>query len=257
MDEREELGKKIVQGLYREGMILTWYRDRPQGWTLSSGLWSPFYINLRVICSASTELYRLTGKAIALQLKEAGFSPDGKHKLVGIAMGGIPLANAATLETNIPSLYTRKLPEEVKTPEQLDKYLNDHGQRALVEGDFNPGDTLAIVDDLIVKFDSKLLARRQIEQEAQRRKFSNVTINDVFIVLDREQGGQEIAKKEGMTVHSLIPFKSKGLDWLKDSLSPIEYETMVDYLNDNQKYQDKAMQEKLTKAAEENSKPKN
>lgn len=250
MDEREELGKKIVEGLYKEGMILTWYKDKPQGWNLASGLYSPIYINLRLICSVDTGLYRMVGKAIALLLKDAGFVPDGRHKLVGIAMAGIPIANAATLETNIPSLYTRKLPEEVKTPEALDKYINDHGQRALVEGDFKAGDTLGIVDDLVARFDSKLLAKSQIEQEIKRRNLSDVNVNDVFVVLDREQGAADVAKKAGIGLHSLIPFRSKGLEWLKDSLSDIEYTTIKDYLGDSEKYQTKEMQAQLQAEAQ-------
>jgi orotate phosphoribosyltransferase len=245
MDEQEELGMKIVQGLYKEKMILTWYRDKPQGWTLVSGLYSPLYINLRLICSVDTELYRLAGKAMALLLNNAGFVSDGKHRIVGIAMAGVPLANAATLASNIPSLYTRKLPEDVKTPEALDNYIKAHGQHSLVEGDLRPGDRLGIVDDLVARFDSKLLAKSQIEQEIRRRNLSDVTVNDVFVLLDREQGGAEVARKNGINLHSLIPFASKGLEWLKGSLSDIEYTTIKDYLSDPQKYQTKEMQEKL------------
>jgi orotate phosphoribosyltransferase len=250
MDAQQELGEKIVRELYKEGMILTWYRDRPQGWTLASGLYSPLYINLRLICSADPELYRLAGKAMAMLLKKNGFVSDGKHRMVGIAMAGIPLANAATLESGVPSLYTRKLPEDVKTPEELDKYIRAHGQKALVEGDFEAGDRLAMVDDLVSTFDSKLLARSQIEQEIKRRDLPGVTVGDVFVLLDREQGGVEAAKKSGMNLHSLIPFASKGLDWLKDSLSEVEYTTIKDYLSNPQKYQTVEMREKLRALAQ-------
>ncbi len=245
MDEKEKLGKKIVKGLYKEKMILTWYNDKPQGWTLASGLYSPLYINLRLICSADTKLYKMVGKAIAMLLNDAGFVSDGKHRLVWIAMAGIPIANAATLQSNIPSLYTRKLPEDVKTPDALDNYIKAHGQHALVEGDFRAGDRLAIVDDLVARFDSKLLAKSQIEQEIRRRNLPDVTVDDVFVLLDREQGGTEIAQKSGIRLHSLIPFRTKGLEWLKGSLSAVEYNTIKDYLSDPQKYQTKEMQEKL------------
>ena len=245
----EELGRQIMKGLYKERMILTWYRDRPAGWTLVSGLYSPIFINLRLICSADTELYRLVGKAMAKMMKRSGFVPDGRHRAVGIAMAGIPLANAATLEGGVPSLYTRKLPEEVKTKEELENYMRAHGQKSLVEGDLRDGDRLAIIDDLVTKFDSKLLAKSQIEQEAARRNISDVVVSDVFVLLDREQGAAEAARNAGVRLHSLIPFRSKGLEWLRDQISDVEYDTIKDYLDDPQKYQSDEARERLQSMA--------
>ncbi|MDE1860379.1 MAG: hypothetical protein KGH72_01545 [Candidatus Micrarchaeota archaeon] len=244
----EELGKEIVQRLYDEGMIRTWYRDKPGGWVTASGMYTPFFINLRLISSVpsgSIDLYKKAGQAIALMLNDAGFVSDGKHRLVGVAMAGIALANAATLMTGIPSLYTRKLPEEVKTADDVEKYLKAHGQKALVEGDFKSGDKLAIVDDLVTTFGSKLLAIGQVEQEAKQRGITNISLKDVVVLIDREQGGTQRAKELGYNLRALIPFASKGVHWLKGSLAPIEYETIVDYLKDPQSYQNKEAQDKL------------
>ncbi len=145
---REQLGKDIISSMYQERMVLTWYRDKPEGWTLASGLWSPFYVNMRLVSSTKNpELYRNAGKAIGMLLDDIGFVPDGKHRVVGVAMAGIPLANAVTLQKGIPSLYTRKLPEDVKNPEKLNEYLKAHGQHAMVEGEIESGDRLAIIDD--------------------------------------------------------------------------------------------------------------
>ena len=46
-EEKDQHGKEIIGMLYDQGMIRTWYRDKPEGWTLVSGIWSPFYIQLR------------------------------------------------------------------------------------------------------------------------------------------------------------------------------------------------------------------
>ncbi|MDE1851827.1 MAG: hypothetical protein KGH69_04035 [Candidatus Micrarchaeota archaeon] len=250
--DKEEIGKRIMEGLYNERMILTWYRDRPEGWTLASGLWSPFYLNLRLISGASAELYRLAADGIGMLLDEIGFKADGKHRVVGIAMAGIPFANAVTLQKGIPSLYTRKLPEEVKTPDELDAYIKGHGQKALVEGEMKEGDTLAIIDDLVTRFDSKLLAISQVKQEAVKRGV-NVSMKDVIVLVDREQGGTEKAKAAGFELHALIPFSSKGIGWLKERFSQTEYDTITDYLKDPQKYQDKAVQDRLKDAAAKSS----
>jgi orotate phosphoribosyltransferase len=247
-ERKEKLGKEIMEGLYETGMILTWYRDKPKGWILASGLWSPFYINLRLL-SSHPKLYKKAGEALGIMLRSTGFKSNGKDKVVGIAMAGVPLANAVTLEAEIPSLYTRKLPEDVKTPGDVDKYVQAHGQHSLVEGELNSGDRLALIDDLVTKFDSKLLAIGQIEQEIKRRGLTGIQLKEIFVLLDREQGGAEKAKSMGFELHALIPFASKGIGWLKGSLSDIEYSTIVDYIKNTQKYQSKEMQEELEKAA--------
>jgi len=243
---REQLGKEIISGLYQERMILTWFRDKSDGWTLASGLWSPFYVNLRLISSTKNpQLYEKSGRAIGMLLDDIGFAPDGKHRVVGVAMAGIPLANAVTLQKGIPSLYTRKLPEDVKTPEKLNEYMAAHGQHALVEGEIESGNRLAIIDDLVTKFDSKILAKSQVEYEITRRMLTEVTVKDFVVLVDREQGGVEKAKSLGLNLYSFIPFASKGLEWLRGDLADIEYKTIVDYLNDPVKYQDKELQKSL------------
>lgn len=247
---REQLGKQIVEGLYDKGMILTWYRDKPTGWTLASGIWSPYYINLRLLPS-SPKLYKPVGDAMGLLLKENGYQPNSKDRVVGVAMAGIPIADAVALLHEIPALYTRKLPDEVKTPDDLKKYIESHGQHALVEGEFDSGDRLAIVDDLVTRFDSKLLAVSQVNQEAQRRNITGLTLKDIMVLLDREQGGIERAKSLGYNLQALIPFISKGLGWLRDRFAQIEYDTIVDYVGNTEKYQDLELQKHLKQLSEQ------
>lgn len=244
-NSKEELGKEILAGLYDTHMILTWYRDKPQGWIMASGMWTPFYINLRLISSASAELYRRTTEGMGLLLEEAGFKEDGKTRVMGIAMAGVPFANAITLKYGIPSLYTRKLPDNVKTMEEMKAYKESHGQHALVEGDMRNGDRIGIVDDLVTRFDSKLMAHNQLQLEIQARKLEGVTANHFFVLIDREQGGAQKAAELGYEMHSLIPFASKGLEWLKGVLRTEEYEVMSDYLRDPQKFQDPKVREEL------------
>jgi orotate phosphoribosyltransferase len=108
---------------------------------------------------------------------------------------------------------------------------------------------MAIVDDLVTKFNSKLLAKSQVEQEAARRKITGIDVKDFVVLLDREQGGAETARSLGLNLYSFIPFASKGLYWLKDRFSETEYDVLTDYLKDPAKYQDKELQTKLQKMA--------
>ena len=73
-------------------------------------------------------------------------------------------------------------------------------------------------------------------QEAKDRGIQ-VTCKDVIVLLDREQGAVETAKKSGMNLFSVIPFRTKGVPWLKDQMNPKEFDVITDYLSNEQKYQ--------------------
>jgi hypothetical protein len=70
------------------------------------------------------------------------------------------------------------------------------------------------------------------------------------VLIDREQGAKDAALSNGMTLSSLISFKSQGIHWLQNKMDPVEYETIVDYLKDDKKYQDASIQEKLRQIAQ-------
>jgi len=120
-----------------------------------------------------------------------------------------------------------------------------YGEHSLIEGILADGDTVGIVDDLVTTFDSKVVALKQLEFEIKIRGLRNVKCSDVIVVLDREQGAQEIAKGYGIELHCLIPFSSEGVRWLKEVFADQEYEVIVDYLRDHEHYQDPRVQEDL------------
>jgi orotate phosphoribosyltransferase len=227
-------------------MIMTWYRDRPKGWWLQSGTWSPYYVNQRPLPSfpSSQKLLKTIGTAMGRMIKEE--APE-VNKIVGIATTGIPLATAITIQEGIPSCYTRKL-EGVETIEEFEEIVKGHGQHEQVEGELNDDDVLALVDDLVTKFKSKLIGREQVNYTA-RQKNVKVTCNDVEVLLDREQGAEKTARELGMSLHSVIKFKTDGVPWLKDSLSSIEYDVITDYMENDAKYQERKLQEELKRMA--------
>ncbi len=246
LEEKQQSGKEIIRSLYQNGMIMTWYRHRPEGFKLFSGDWSPYYISLRPMSSFpdSPQLLRKVGTVMGRMIREEA---PKVNKIVGIAATGIPLATAITLQENIPSCFTRKL-EGVDTIEKFQYKIQEHGQREQVEGELNEGDVLALVDDLVTKFQSKLIAHEQVKYMAKEKNVS-ITCKDVAVLLDREQGAEKTAEELGFNLHSVIKFKTDGMSWLKDSFDPVEYDVISDYLRDNAKYQDKKLQEELMRMA--------
>jgi len=218
--------KEIFIELYKRGLIKT-IRHKPEGWKLVSGIWSPFYIQLRLLPS-HPDLLNEIGILLGNKIKSFG------NKLLGIAMAGIPIATSISLHHGIPLCYTRKL-AGVKSIEDLEKYSKEYGEHSLVEGEINDGDEFVAIDDIVTKFDSKLLAIKQLEIEAEKRK-CNIKCKHVAVVIDREQGAEDIAKQHGIKLHSLIKFR-EAIEWIKDVMEEEEYEIIIDYLENPEKYE--------------------
>ncbi|MFX1520671.1 MAG: orotate phosphoribosyltransferase [Promethearchaeota archaeon] len=243
-DEKERFGKEIMELLYEKRMIKTWYRDEPRGWTLISGIWSPFYIQLRPLCSFP-DLLKKVGSALGKMIQNE--IPE-TNRVVGVAMAGIPIATAIALVEGIPATFTRKL-EGVRTLNDLQVVIKKYGEHALLEGELEDGDSLVIVDDLVTKFDSKLIAIEQVKFEVERRGLKDVNVDAVVVLLDREQGASKIAKDNGIKLHPLIPFTSKGIKWLANKMPSIELAVIKDYLENPKKYQNVEIQKDLQKKA--------
>ncbi len=214
-----------MRDIYHNKMLLTSVRDRPEGWTLISGLWSPFYIQLRLLSSFPSILKKV-GIAMAELLREKA---PAVTKIVGIAHAGVPIATAISLESGIPACHTRKI-LGIRSEEELRDAISKYGQHALLEGVIEDGDVLCIVDDLVTGMTSKLVARDQVLSEVERRGVSNVRCDDIAVIIDRQQGATELADKKGLRLHSLIRFIDEGLPLLKDDMLDEEYTSIAEYL---------------------------
>ena len=127
--------------------------------------------------------------------------------------------------------------EGIRSLEEFRASIEKYGEHALVEGDFKNGDRIIVVDDLVAKFDSKLIVIEQVKCEVENRGLSNVICRDVAVLIDREQGACQRAKEYGISLYSLIPFETKGLPWLKEKMSSQEYQVITEYLGNPDKYQ--------------------
>lgn len=241
-EKKEILGKEIIEMLYDSQMIRTWY-DKPEGWTLHSGLWSPVYINLRHLGSYPA-VFKKVGSAMGQLIKEECKSVN---KVVGIATAGVPIAAAVGIDASLPCGYTRKI-EGVSNVDEFRKKITQYGQHAIVEGFFENGDEIVLIDDLVTRMTSKLIAIEQFRAEMKRRNVNAIS-NKILVLLDREQGAKKTAEENGLELFSLIPFKTKGVKWLKDRFTSLEYEIISDYLLNSDKYQSDSIQKDLKNQA--------
>ena len=231
-DDLEILKQSIMRDIYENRMLLTSFRDKKEGWTLVSGLWSPFYIQLRLL-SSFPETLKKVARAMTIFLREV---VPNVNKMVGVAFAGIPIATAISMESGMPACHTRKM-VGVRTEEDLKRAIKEYGQHSLLEGVVEDGDVLCIVDDLVTGMESKLVARTQVLAEVERRGVRNVMCDDVAVILNRQQGADERAKDSGIRLHSLIGFIDEGLPFLQDIMYLDEHSLISNYLSDPSKHQ--------------------
>ncbi len=244
-NEKAEAAKEILILLYQHRMIRTFYRDRPQGWTLVSGLYSPLYIQLRPLASYP-DVFEKVCRSMARMVREE--APE-INRVIGIAMAGVPIAAGMALAGGIPAGFTRKM-ENVKSAASFQEAITRYGEHSLLEGELVSGDRIALVDDLVTRFDSKEVALEQVKYEIRKRELANIECKKVIVVLDREQGGAEAARRQGIELLSLISFKTAGLALLENVMNPTEWETLRHYLDDPQHFQQEEIQKELAMRAE-------
>lgn len=145
---------------------------------LKSGIISPVYCDFRRLVSFPHLLWEI-GHMIAKETNRIYC-----NRVAGIPYAGVPIAVVASLASGIPMIYPRK---EVKS----------YGTGKLIEGEFNPGETVLIIDDVITDGASKIEAIAPLKE-------AGLVVDDVLIVLDREQGGDKILAKAGYKLHSLF-----------------------------------------------------
>ena len=240
-DEKEEAAKEILILLYQHRMIRTFSIATGH----KAGLLFPV---CTAPCTYSCGLWRLILKYLkkcadpspAWAREEA---PD-INRIIGIAMAGVPIAAGMALAGGIPVGFTRKM-ENVKSAASFQEAITRYGEHSLLEGELVSGDRIALVDDLVTRFDSKEVAAEQVKYEIRKRELANIECKKVIVVLDREQGGAEAARRQGIELLTLISFKTAGLALLENVMNPTEWETLRHYLDDPQHFQQEEIQKEL------------
>lgn len=228
----EESGRVLLHKLVENKLILVWPKDDERGWTLRSKLWSPFYVDLRGLCGIPScqEVLEGVGDAFVQLIAEKEIKPT---RLAAVATAGIPISTAITMRSGIPTCYTRR--EKKQTPDG-DGNTTLYGQDRYLDGEVLDGDRLLLVDDLITDGSSKIEALGMVKDEATRRGI-RLECSDVAVIMDRGLIGEERLRQYGVRLHSLIPLRSKGLEWLRDELPAENIGLIQEYLSDPAPFQ--------------------
>ncbi|AKB85582.1 Orotate phosphoribosyltransferase [Methanococcoides methylutens MM1] len=133
--------------------------------TLASGKKSKYYIDIKKASSDPGTLKIIAKQAAAL-IKEMDIDIVG-----GVALGGVPIATAVSLETNMPLLLIRKSAKE-------------YGTGGRFVGEAEEGDRIILLEDVTTSGGSVLEAIGAIRD-------AGCIIDKVITVVDREDGATE------------------------------------------------------------------
>jgi orotate phosphoribosyltransferase len=158
---------------------------------LKSGQTSSIYINLRKIISYP-DMLRTVAQAMWEKTRDCKFD-----LVCGVPYTALPIATCLSLDHNIPMIMRRK---EKK----------DYGTKQMIEGEFKSGERCLIIEDVITTGGS-------IIETAVLLANAGLQVNDLVVLIDREQGGKENLTKQ-YHLHTILTLSEILATLLSSSL---------------------------------------
>ncbi|MEM3615455.1 MAG: orotate phosphoribosyltransferase [Candidatus Methanomethylicia archaeon] len=196
------IASEIVKRLFHRGAILF------GEFTLTSGLKSPYYIDLRIIPSFPEDFLKVCDAYYEIVRNEIG----DFDRVAGVPTAGIPFATMLAYKMGKPLIYVRKDVERT------------HGRGRMVEGVLEANDRVVIIDDVATTGESLILTANSISNFGGR-------VVGAIVLVDREQGAEENLSKIGLKLHSLIKISDVVEILFRDGLlSSEQYNKILNYL---------------------------
>jgi orotate phosphoribosyltransferase len=146
--------------------------------TLASGKKSKYYIDIKK-ASTDPKTLKLIARQAAFRIKQMDV-----NIIAGVELGGVPLATAVSMETELPLLIVRKA-------------IKDYGTKSRFVGDIRPEDRLVMLEDVTTSGGSVRNAIEVVRETGANVKY-------VISVVDREEGAIETLKEAGTELVPLV-----------------------------------------------------
>lgn len=175
--DKKKLREKLIKLLKEKSLMTDVTR------VLTSGRTSNYYIDAKMT-TLDPEGASVTARLILEEIKSLEVDAIG-----GFTLGADPIVSAvaalsADTERPLPAFIVRKEPKK-------------HGERKMIEGPFQKGWRVVIVDDVVTTGGSTLKACQAVEEEGGKVVLT-------LALVDRLEGGRENLEKKGYKFLSLL-----------------------------------------------------
>jgi orotate phosphoribosyltransferase len=176
---REELGRLLLEVAYLEGDFV-----------LRSGRRSRYYLD-KYLFETEPMVLRGLVQGLAGMIRERLARGTMYHRLAAPELGAVSLAAGLSLELGIPFVIVRKEQKEYGTAKEF-------------EGRWHPGERVAVVEDIVTSGGAALNA-------VERLRAAGLMVDDLYCIVDREEGGSEAAAAAGLRLHPLFTASGLGI----------------------------------------------
>lgn len=159
--------------------------------TLASGKKGTYYLDCRRVTLSSTGA-QLIGIGMLDLMRSAMPALVG-----GMAIGADPITAAILTMAGVQGIPLRGV--------MVRKEAKSHGTGKFVEGPYEPGEEVVIVEDVVTTGGSSLLAIERCEAVGLR-------VRRVLAIIDRLEGGAEAFSARGYELTSLFTVRDFGID---------------------------------------------
>jgi orotate phosphoribosyltransferase len=163
-----DLIKRIKESAYLTGEFTT-----------RSGKKTNYYID-KYLFATQPEILNLVASEILKVLPPL----DSFDRIAAPELGAVSIAAAISIKINKPFVIIRKTEK-------------GYGTNQLIEGQYNAGETMIIIEDVITTGGAALAALKVLRD-------NGVTVTEIIGIINREEGGIENIQKEGLIGKGLI-----------------------------------------------------
>lgn len=177
--DKESLGRSLLEVAYLEGDFV-----------LRSGKRSKYYLD-KYLFETEPRVLRGIVEGLAMLVRERLATGAVYDRLAAPELGGVVLGAALSLELGLQLLLVRKAAKEYGTVKRI-------------EGKFAPGDRVAIVEDIVTSGGAAI-------QAAEALREAGLVAEDLYCVVDREEGGREGVAQAGLGLYPLFTSSALGI----------------------------------------------
>jgi orotate phosphoribosyltransferase len=152
--------------------------------TLRSGRKSNYYLD-KYRFETQPDILRELGRMLAERVT------SDVQRLAGPELGAVPLAAAAAMASGVPAIFVRNQKKE-------------YGSNKQIEGVYNPGETVIIIEDIMT-------TGGQVVEAAKTLESAGLKVKKIVGIIDRLEGARQNIEAAGYIFESLFTTKDLGI----------------------------------------------